>query len=236
MAILDAALMFSNAQAVTATAVSANVVDLGVDRDIGIGEPIYLASQVGTAFAGLTSLTVTLQTSADNSTWTDLNSSGAIPVAELTAGAQPVRVVVPSRTERYLRVNYTVVGTGTAGTITTSLLLGPDGYRAYPSGSPTPDFSAISGDDSTAVTGITVSPSTASVAVGSTVALTATLSPSGASNTGISATSSDTSKATVTVSGDTVTVTGVAAGSATVTITTDDGSHTATSTVTVTAA
>ena len=235
MAILDAALTFSDAQAVTATAVSTNVVDLGVDRDIGIGEPVYLAVQVGTAFAGLTSLTVTLQTSADNSTWTDLYSSGAIALTELTAGAQPVRVVVPSRTDRYLRVNYTVAGTGTAGSVTASLLLGPDGYRAYPSGSPVPDFSAITDSDTTAVTGVTVSPTTASVAVGGTVALTATVSPSDASDTGISAVSSDTSKATVTVSGDTVTVTGVAAGSATITITTDDGSYTATSAVTVTA-
>lgn len=142
MAILDNELTFSNAQAVTATAVSTNVVDLGVNRDIGVGEPVYLAVQVGTAFAGLTSLTVTLQTSDDNSTFTDLFSSGAIALADLTAGAQPVRVVVPSKTGRYLRVNYTVAGDGTAGTVTASLLLGPSGYRAYPSGIPVPYFSA----------------------------------------------------------------------------------------------
>lgn len=232
MAILDNELTFSNAQAVTATAVSTNVVDLGVDRDIGIGEPVYLAVQVGAAFAGLTSLTVELQTSADNSTWSTLYNSGAIPLADLTAGAQPVRVVVPSRTERYLRVNYTVAGTGTAGTVTASLLLGPDGYRAYPAGSPTPDFSAVT---NVSVTGVSVSPTTASVAVGANVTLTASVSPSDASNPAISATSSNTAVATVTRSGNTITVKGVAAGTATVTVTTADGGHTATSTITVTA-
>lgn len=232
MAILDNELTFSNAQAVTATAASTNVVDLGVDRDIGVGEPVFLAVQVGTAFAGLTSLTVTLQTSDDNSTWTDLYQSAAIPVASLVAGAQPVRFVVPSSTGRYLRVNYTVVGTGTAGTVTASLLLGPDGYRAYPSGSPVPDFSAVTDID---VTSVTLTPATASVVVGSTVDLTATLTPANASNTTITAVSSDETKATVSVSGDTVTVTGVAAGSATITVTTEDGSFTDTSTVTVTA-
>lgn len=232
MAILDNELTFSNAQAVTATAVSTNVVDLGVDRDIGVGEPVYFAVQVGTGFAGLTSLNVALQTSADNSTWTDLATSGAIPVASLTAGAQPVRMVVPSSTKRYLRVNYTVAGTGTAGTVTASLLLGPDGYRAYPAGSPIPDFSAVT---NISVEGVSVSPTTASVAVGATVALTASVSPSDASNAAITASSSNTAVATVTRSGNTITVKGVAAGTATITVTTEDGGYTATSTITVTA-
>lgn len=232
MAILDNELTFSNAQAVTATAASTNVVDLGVDRDIGVGEPVFFAVQVGATFTGLTTLTVALQTSADNSTWTTLYQSAAIPVASLTEGAQPVRVVVPSSTKRYLRVNYTVAGTGTAGNVTASLLLGPDGYRAYPGGSPVPDFSAVT---DIAATGVSLTPATASVVVGSAVTLTAEISPTGASDTSITATSSDATKATVSVSGDVVTVTGVAAGSATITVTTNDGSFTDTSVVTVTA-
>lgn len=232
MAILDAELTFSDAQAFTATTESTNVVDLGVDRDIGVGEPVYFAVQINTAFAGLTSLAVSLQTSDDNSTWTDLYTSAAFATTSLTYGAQPVRVVVPSSTSRYLRAYYTVTGTGTAGALTASLLLGPDGYRAYPSGSPVPDFSAVS---NVSVTGVSISPTTASVVVGSTVTLTASVSPSGASNSSITASSSNTSVATVTRSGNTITVKGVAAGTATVTVTTEDGDYTATSTITVTA-
>lgn len=63
------------------------------------------------------------------------------------------------------------------------------------------------------VTGIDVTPATATVAVSATTNLTATLSPSGATGT-ITWTSSDDTKATVSSSG---VVTGVAAGSATIT-------------------
>lgn len=79
------------------------------------------------------------------------------------------------------------------------------------------------------VTGIGVSPSTASVAEGANVQLTATLSPAGATGT-ITWSSSDTATATVSATGE---VTGVAAGTATITATC--GTFTDTCAVTVTA-
>lgn len=82
---------------------------------------------------------------------------------------------------------------------------------------------------SATVTGIGVTPSTASVAVGGSVGLIATLTPAGATGT-ITWTSSDDDKATVS---DTGVVTGVVAGTATITATC--GSLTDTCTVTVTA-
>lgn len=80
-----------------------------------------------------------------------------------------------------------------------------------------------------AVTGIDVTPATATVAVSATTNLTATLSPSGATGT-ITWASSDDTKATVSSSG---VVTGVAAG--TVTITASCGGYSDTCEVTVTA-
>ena len=81
------------------------------------------------------------------------------------------------------------------------------------------------------VTGVSVSPATASVEAGDTTALTATVTPSNASDTSVSWSSSNTSIATVDSSGI---VTGVGAGSATITATTTDGGYTASSIVTVT--
>ncbi len=80
------------------------------------------------------------------------------------------------------------------------------------------------------VTGVTVSPATATVSVGGTTPLTATIAPSNATNQNVSWSSSNTAVATVNASG---VVTGVTAGTATITVTTQDGNRTATSAITV---
>jgi uncharacterized protein YjdB len=84
-----------------------------------------------------------------------------------------------------------------------------------------------------AVTGVSVSPTSASIAAGATQHLTATVAPSNATNKNVTWSSSNTAIATVNASG---LVTGVAAGSATITVTTQDGAKTSTSAITVTPA
>lgn len=83
-----------------------------------------------------------------------------------------------------------------------------------------------------AVTGVTVKPETVSLEVGGTATVTATVTPSNASDSSVTWSSSDDKVATVK---DGV-ITAVAAGSATVTVTTTDGKKTATVVVTVTEA
>lgn len=83
------------------------------------------------------------------------------------------------------------------------------------------------------VTGVTVSPTSASISAGLTRQLTATVAPSNATNQNVSWSSSNTTVATVNSSG---LVTAVAAGTATITVTTQDGNKTAACAVTVTAA
>ncbi|ENG6106926.1 Ig domain-containing protein [Serratia liquefaciens] len=87
------------------------------------------------------------------------------------------------------------------------------------------------GDD-IPVTGVTVAPSTASIAVSATQQLTATFAPVDASDKTGTWSSSATGKATVNQSG---LVTGVSAGSAIITFTSSDGAKTSTSAITVTA-
>jgi len=116
--ILDADLVFSNKQAVTATATSTNKIDLGVAGD-AIGQELTIHAVVDTAFATLTNLTVSLETSADYSTWTTVLSGPAIARASLTKGASIFCVRVPQGLSRYVRLKYTVGGSNaTAGKVT----------------------------------------------------------------------------------------------------------------------
>lgn len=85
------------------------------------------------------------------------------------------------------------------------------------------------GENTVAVTGVSLSASSGSLHPGETVTLTATVAPSNASNTAISWSTSNASVATV--SGGVVTAVGV--GSAAITATTQDGGYTATYSLTV---
>jgi len=86
---------------------------------------------------------------------------------------------------------------------------------------------------SIAVTGVTVSPATATLSVGATQQLTPTVLPSNATNKTVSYASNNTGVATVNASG---LVTAVSNGTATITVTTADGNKTSTAAITVSTA
>ena len=81
-----------------------------------------------------------------------------------------------------------------------------------------------------AVTGVTLNKTSADLNAGSTLTLTATISPSNATNKKVTWKSSNTGIATVTDKG---VVKGIKAGKATITVTTTDGKKTASCTITV---
>jgi hypothetical protein len=140
--ILDGLLQFSGpgGDSPTATAPSANIIDLhlaGIPvlaagqgaRDLGIGDDpaMKLLVLVTAAFAGLASLTVTLQGAPDDGTgnpgpFADWYSSPAYPVAILGTGARLLDMDMPRPPDgqpipRFLRLNYTVSGAGSGGTL-----------------------------------------------------------------------------------------------------------------------
>lgn len=82
------------------------------------------------------------------------------------------------------------------------------------------------------VTGVTITPKTANVEVGSTIKLSSSIAPSTATNKDVDYISSDENTATVTTDG---TVEGVTEGEATITVRTQDGSKTDKSVITVNA-
>ena len=130
---------FGTDQAVTTTAASTDIVDLGAARDMGNGEPLELVIVVtqNVTAAGAATVTFALETD-DNAGFSSpvvLGNSGAIGKALLTAGTEVLRVKVPLDAERYLRTNYTVAtGPLTAGTFTAFLAHDRQASRAYASG------------------------------------------------------------------------------------------------------
>lgn len=114
--IIDRDNMFSNNKTITSSTTS-DVIDLGAAGD-ALGQELTFHAIVGTTFTGLSSLAVKIQTSDNNSSWTDSVAGPAVPVAELVAGKDVFCVRVPQGLKRYVRLSYTVSGTATAGTIT----------------------------------------------------------------------------------------------------------------------
>jgi len=130
--IMDQQSLFSDAQAITASANSTNVIDTlpggqNTKSGVGDGQNISLFAQVGTAFATLTSLNVQLVSADDAALSTNAIThfdSGAIPVASLTAKARIVGLDLPyGKYRRYVGLKYVVTGTNaSAGTITAGLV------------------------------------------------------------------------------------------------------------------
>lgn len=145
---VDAQLTFSDAQAVTATANSTNVIDTGplfsgnTGRNLGVGERLYVAVTVDVAMTDSGSdstITVSLVTD-DNSALSSaatIATLGIIPA--LTAAGStfiyglPVAGSVPY--ERYIGLAYTTTnGNLTTGSFTASIVKDPSLYTALASG------------------------------------------------------------------------------------------------------
>lgn len=136
--ILSKQSLFSDDQAVTATTVSTNVIDLGVrgtpfgavaplHADRGLGCPIPVLIQVTEAFNTLTSLSIDVEVSdAAAMTNSTVVASETILLADLKAGKKTFLQVLPSGlNKRYLGLRYTVTGTPpTTGKITAGVSMG----------------------------------------------------------------------------------------------------------------
>ncbi len=143
--ILDKTNEFSDSQAVTATAISTNVIDHNPAAknaliDIGAGEPVYFVVQVDQAATagGAATVTITLESSdaAGLTSSTVHFTTTAFALADMTQGKELVRVRLPSADyKRYLGVRYTV-GTGplTAGQFSAFLVKDAQTKQTYKSG------------------------------------------------------------------------------------------------------
>jgi len=139
--ILDQNSLFSDAQAITATANSTNHYDLGemgiaaynniqLKRNLGKAKESPLLIQVVEAFDALTSLQIIVQTD-DNDSFSSAKDvmSVTVPLAELVQGyICPIDRLPRGIVERFVRLRYVVSGTApTVGKITSGFVVAVDG-------------------------------------------------------------------------------------------------------------
>lgn len=139
---IDGLLALSAAQAVTATAVSTNTIDLAQAKDIGEGKELFVHFNVDTTATSGGSAVVTFEVissaAADLSSPTVLGASAGIPVASLVAGyrnAVRINPVIGSTGQRYLGARYTVATANlTAGAFSANVVIGIADKKDYPVG------------------------------------------------------------------------------------------------------
>jgi hypothetical protein len=151
---IDAENQFSDAQALTATAVGTNVIDLSLDRSIGNGEPLAVVFTIDVAAdqtTGDEDYTFEVEYASDAAQTTGRQLIGrrvfesGTPTAPaqdadlLVAGFQVVIPVPPtalSESERYIGVRYVLAGTTPTATVTAQLVPQSfvDSYNTYASG------------------------------------------------------------------------------------------------------
>lgn len=139
--ILDQNSLFSDAQAITASANSTNFYDLGqpgvtaynsnqLKRNLGKAKETPLLIQVVEDFNTLTSLQIIVQTD-DNSAFSSAKDvmSVTVPLAELKAGyICPIDKLPRGIVERFVRIRYVVGGTNpTLGKVTAGIVAAVDG-------------------------------------------------------------------------------------------------------------
>lgn len=117
---IDAQLLLSDAQALTATGASTNIIDLGADRNVGIGEPLAVVITCDAALAGTSpTFQATIQAD-DNSGFASPGSvASGLTYSALAAGEKVVLPIPPdASSERFIRLNYTLGGTAPTVTVT----------------------------------------------------------------------------------------------------------------------
>lgn len=137
---LDALLTLSDAQALSATAVSTNTIDLGNitgGRDIGIGEPMTASVAIDVALAGTTPtllIEFIQSANADLSSPDVLGSSGTLSGAAAVPVGQIFEIDVPAGriTKRYIGLRYTLGGTTPTVTVTACIIPSSMSSQAKP--------------------------------------------------------------------------------------------------------
>ena len=132
--IIDKRNEFVASQALTATAVLTDSIDLSSDRDIGVGEDLYWVINQLTIADGVSTdetYVFTLQTD-DNSGFSSPTTIATITIPRSSPAGTRWYVSLPNTNERYLRVNVTLGGTTPSVTVQSAIVSFAPQWAALP--------------------------------------------------------------------------------------------------------
>jgi hypothetical protein len=130
--IIDYNLQFSDAQSVTADAASTNIIDLGSDRDIGVGEEMKIALNFDVAMGGSSPTLAVLVQTDDNSSFSSATTVlTSRSIADAAIGDTLV-LGLPDTNERYVRLYYDVGGSSPTMTVSASVVKDAQQWSSYP--------------------------------------------------------------------------------------------------------
>lgn len=133
---IDKELELSSAQAVTASAASTNIIDLGAAGEEGFsGKHIVITVTEAATAAGAATVVFSLEKD-DNSSFSSavaVHASAAIGKAALVVGYELIIPIPFGLDEQYMRMYYTVAtGPLTAGKFTAQVVEGVQKNKSYP--------------------------------------------------------------------------------------------------------
>lgn len=132
--IIDKRLQVASDQAFTATANSTDLIDLGVARDIGRGQPLWMVAIAKVAMGGTSpTLVLTVETDDNSSRSSTAVIASSKTYTALALGAAVVLPLPPGPYERYLGAKATMGGT--SPTVTLDIFFtdqDPSGWIALP--------------------------------------------------------------------------------------------------------
>lgn len=136
---IDGLLRFSNAQAITAAAASTDYLDLGVAREVGAGQKLFIAISVDVAFTdGSSDSTLTVSAYYDSTTSFTPDASEVlciIPALSAIGYKRLIPLPILSAGYQYMQLYYSPNnGNLTTGSVSASIVLNGDLQQYYDSG------------------------------------------------------------------------------------------------------
>jgi len=130
--IIDYNLQLSDAQSVTADAASTNIIDLGSDRDIGVGEDMKIALNFDVAMGGTSPTLAVLVQTDDNASFSSATTVLTSRSIASAAIGDTLVLGLPDTNERYVRLYYDVGGSSPTMTLSASVVKDAQQWQSYP--------------------------------------------------------------------------------------------------------